>query len=173
MTNFRDKTINRLIGVMTERDEREKEMLYAHVTTTFVITYFGLLILAFISLINDYVVQRVNIPTIGVFVLFFIVNIVLSIGIRKHHLDENRVYTKEAYQRVLKKHKLSCLLGGIMFGVIMSLLNLTRLYFSDQKIELGFFITVNLMASLIFGLVSYFAGKSKIVKAYNEGAYKE
>ena len=74
---------------------------------------------------------------------------------------------------MLKKHKLSCLLGGIMFGVIMSLLNLMRLYFSDQKIELGFFITINLMASLIFGLVSYFAGKRKIVKAYNEGAYKE
>ena len=51
--------------------------------TTFIITYLGLLILAFISLINDYVVQRVNVPTIGIFVLFFIASIFLSRGIRK------------------------------------------------------------------------------------------
>ena len=83
MTNFRDKMINRIIGTTTELDEREKEELYGHVTTTFIITYLGLLILAFISLINDYVVQRVNVPTIGIFVLFFIASIFLSRGIRK------------------------------------------------------------------------------------------
>ena len=55
----------------------------------------------------------------------------------KNNLDENRVYSKEAYQRLLKKHKLGSIFG-IMFGVIMSLLNLTRLYFSNQKIELDF-----------------------------------
>lgn len=80
MTNFRDKMINRIIGTTTELDEREKEEF---VTTTFIITYLGLLILAFISLINDYVVQRVNVPTIGIFVLFFIASIFLSRGIRK------------------------------------------------------------------------------------------
>lgn len=169
MTNFRDKMINRIIGTTTELDEREKEELYGHVTTTFIITYLGLLILAFISLINDYVVQRVNVPTIGIFVLFFIASIFLSRGIRKNNLDENRVYSKEAYQRLLKKHKLGSIFGGIMFGVIMSLLNLTRLYFSDQKIELGFFITLNFISALIFGVVSYFVGKGKIVKEYGEG----
>ena len=51
-----------------------------------------------------------------------------------------------------------------MFGVIMSLLNLTRLYFSDQKIELGFFITFNFISALIFGVVSYFVGKVKLLK---------
>ena len=143
MTNFRDKMINRIR--QTELDEREKEELYGRVTTTFIITYLGLLILAFISLI-DYVVQRVNV-TIGIFVLFFIASIFLSRGIRKNNLDENRVYSKEAYQRLLKKHKLGSIFGGIMFGVIMSLLNLTRLYFSNQKIELGFFITFNFISA--------------------------
>ena len=57
--------INRIIGTTTELDEREK--LYGHVTTTFIITYLGLLILAFISLINDYVVQRVNVPSVYLF----------------------------------------------------------------------------------------------------------
>ena len=76
---------------------------------------------------------------------------------------------KEAYQRLLKKHKLGSIFGGIMFGVIMSLLNLTRLYFSNQKIELGFFITFNFISALIFGVVSYFVGKGKIVKEYGEG----
>ncbi|RTX90132.1 DUF3278 domain-containing protein [Staphylococcus pragensis] len=160
--------INRVIGTTTDRDEREKEELYSHFTTTFLITYFGLLILAFISLINDYVTQRVNIPTIGVFILFFIANISLMIGIRKNNLDENRVYSKEEYKRLLKKHKVSCLFAGIMFGVIMSLLNLIRLYFSGETIELGFFIAINLISGLMFGVLSYFIGKSKIVKEYNE-----
>ncbi|WP_261007054.1 hypothetical protein, partial [Staphylococcus haemolyticus] len=48
-------------------------------------------------------------------------------------------------------------------------LNLTRLYFSNQKIELGFFITFNFISALIFGVVSYFVGKGKIVKEYGEG----
>ena len=50
----------------------KKEELYGHVTTTFIITYLALLIFSFISLINDYVVQRVNVPTIGIFVLFLL-----------------------------------------------------------------------------------------------------
>ena len=71
--------------------------------------------------------------------LFYSLLLVFSYrGHPKNNLDENRVYSKEAYQRLLKKHKLGSIFGGIMFGVIMSLLNLTRLYFSDQKIELDF-----------------------------------
>ena len=102
--------------------------------------------------------------------LFYSLLLVFSYrGHPKNNLDENRVYSKEAYQRLLKKHKLGSIFGGIMFGVIMSLLNLTRLYFSDQKIELGFFITFNFISALIFGVVSYFVGKGKIVKEYGEG----
>ncbi|WP_069725012.1 hypothetical protein, partial [Staphylococcus haemolyticus] len=65
--------------------------------------------------------------------------------------------------------KFGSIFGGIMFGVNMRLLNLTRLFFSDQKIELGFFITFNFISALIFGLVSYFVGNGKIVKDYGEG----
>ena len=78
MTNFRDKMINRIIGTTTELDEREKKNYTDTSLQIFIITYLGLLILAFISLINDYVVQRVNVPTIGIFVLFFIASIFLS-----------------------------------------------------------------------------------------------
>uniref|UniRef100_UPI00085214CD hypothetical protein n=1 Tax=Staphylococcus haemolyticus TaxID=1283 RepID=UPI00085214CD len=80
-----------------------------------------------------------------------------------------RVPSQEAYQRLLKKHILGSILGGIMFGVITSLLHLTRLYFSDQKIELGFIITFNFISAFIFGVVSYCVGKGKIVKEYGEG----
>ncbi|PNZ28900.1 Uncharacterised protein [Staphylococcus petrasii] len=168
MANFRDKMINRVIGTTSERDEREQQEIYAQFTTAFLITYFGLLILAIISLINDFVVQRINIPTIGIFLLFFVVNIFLLIGIRKKKLDENRVYSKEEYQQLLKKHKMSCVLAIVIFSAFMMLFDLIRLYFSHEPIELGILFFKNIIAGLIFGLLAYFLGKSKIIKEYKK-----
>ncbi|MCJ1655501.1 hypothetical protein MT341_01840 [Staphylococcus sp. NRL 18/288] len=169
MANFRDKMINRVIGTTSERDEREKQEIYAQFTTAFLITYFGLLILAAISLINDFVVQRINIPTIGIFVLFFVANISLMIGIKKKKLNEDRVYSKEEYQQLLKKHKISCVLAGIIFGGFMMLFDLIQLYFSHEPIELGMLFFKNILSGLAFGLLAYFLEKAKLKKNTKRG----
>ncbi|UDI77006.1 hypothetical protein HYI43_02145 [Staphylococcus taiwanensis] len=169
MTKFRDKMINRIIGTTTERDEREKEQIYTQFTSAFLITYFGLLVLAIVGVINDMFVRQVTIPTIGIFLLFFIANVSLLIGIRKHNLDKDYVYSQKEYQILLRKHKMSCIFAGIMFGVMTTIFNLMGLYFSHQPIDIGFLILNVSFSTIVFGVLSYFFGKRKIIKEYGEG----
>ncbi|PNZ70118.1 hypothetical protein CD128_03515 [Staphylococcus croceilyticus] len=56
-----------------------------------------------------------------------------------------------------------------MFGAFMMLFDLIQLYFSHEAIELGMLFFKNIIAGLMFGLLAYFLGKSKIIKEYKKG----
>lgn len=163
MTDNKKRFINRMLGFMQDRDEREEQLVNEKMTYLFLSSFCILLLFLFISLAVDAYQNTLSVGTILMLVLALINAISILIALKKADVYREVVYSEEAYQSMLKKLRFQSIFGGVFFFVMSLLINILFALISHQRLT---FADVNflgwLIGSILFGVASYFLAKNKI-----------
>lgn len=155
--------MNRMLGFMQDRDEREEQLIHEKMTYLFLNSFWILLLFLFISLTVDAYQNTLSVGTILMLVLALINAVSILITLKKSDVYNEAVYSEEAYQSMLKKLRFQSIFGGVFFFVMSLLINILFVFITHQRLT---FADANflgwLIGSILFGVASYFLAKSKI-----------
>lgn len=122
-----------------------------------------------ISLISDLYFEKISIGTLLLLVIQQVMAIYSLVKSKKLNLDTDEVYSPEDYNNKLKTLRFQSLKQGLLWGSIMYVW--IEFVFPHLLNEPSNFSWEGILrwslGGLFFGVVMYFAGKSKIVKEYN------
>lgn len=163
MMDNKKRFINRMLGFMQGRDEREEQLINEKMTYLFLISFWILLLFLFISLAVDAYQNTLSVGTVLILVLVLFNAVSVLITLKKADVYKEVVYSQEAYHAMLKKVRFQCIFASVLFLVISLLINILFAFLSHQRLT---FSDINflgwLIGSSLFGIVSYYYAKSKI-----------
>ncbi|QUM66938.1 hypothetical protein [Staphylococcus delphini] len=163
MMDNKKRFMNRMLGFMQGRDEREEQLINEKMTYLFLNSFWILLLFLFISFAVDAYQNTLSVGTVLILVLVLFNAVSVLITLKKADVYKEVVYSKEAYHAMLKKVRFQCIFASVLFLVISLLINILFAFLSHQRLT---FSDINflgwLIGSILFGIVSYYYAKSKI-----------
>lgn len=163
MMDNKKRFMNRMLGFVQGRDEREEQLINEKMKYLFLSSFWILLLFLFISLAVDAYQNTLSVGTILILVLALINAVSVLITLKKSDVYKEVVYSEEAYHAVLKKIRFQSIFASVLFLVMSLLINILFAFLSHQRLN---FAEVNflgwLTGSVLFGITSYYYAKSKI-----------
>lgn len=163
MDNKKQTFSNRMLGINSERDEREQQIINSKIAKVFLISFCVLLIFSIISILFDSYNNTFSIGSILILILILFNSASVLITLNKSGVRKEFVSSNIKFQAVLRKEKIKSILASILFiamsillNVIFSTLTKQQLNFSNLNI-LGW-----LVGGIIFGFLTYIFDKRKI-----------
>ncbi|MFH0716203.1 hypothetical protein WMC59_05150 [Staphylococcus delphini] len=163
MMDNKKRFINRMLGFVQDRDEREEQLINEKMTYLFLNSFWILLLFLFISLAVDAYQNTLSVGTVLILVLVLFNAVSVLITLKKSDVYNEVVYSEEAYHAMLKKVRFQCIFASVLFLVISLLINILFAFLSHQRLT---FADINflgwLIGSILFGTISYYYAKSKM-----------
>lgn len=162
MMGNKKRFMNRMLGFVQGRDEREEQLINEKMKYLF-LSSLDTFIIPFISLVVDAYQNTLSVGTILILVLALFNAVSVLITLKKSDVYKEVVYSEEAYHAVLKKIRFQSIFASVLFLVMSLLINILFAFLSHQRLN---FAEVNflgwLTGSVLFGIASYYYAKSKI-----------
>ncbi|MDF0052528.1 hypothetical protein ACJVW9_05715 [Staphylococcus pseudintermedius] len=103
MMGNKKRFMNRMLGFVQGRDEREEQLINEKMKYLFLSSFWILLLFLFISLAVDAYQNTLSVGTILILVLALFNAVSVLITLKKSDVYKEVVYSEEAYHAVLKK----------------------------------------------------------------------
>ncbi|WP_281191825.1 hypothetical protein [Staphylococcus felis] len=163
MINNKRTFSNRMLGVNSEKDEREQQIIHSKITEVFLISFCVLLIFSIVSILFDAYNNTFSIGSVLLLVLILFNSISVLITLKKAGVNKEIVNSDRDFQYILQKEKVKCFLASILFIVMAILLNVIFTSLINQQLS---FSNLNVLGWIIggaiFGFLSYIFSKKKI-----------
>lgn len=163
MINNKQSFSNRMLGVNSDKDEREQQIIHSKITEVFLISFCVLLLFSIISILFDAYNNTFSIGSTLLLVLILFNSISVLITLKKSGVNKEVVNSDKEFQTVLRKEKVKSFLASILFIVMTILLNVIFTSLIKQHLT---FSNLNVLGWLIggtiFGFLSYIFAKKKI-----------
>jgi len=163
-----NKLLNRFIGNLDDRDEYQKQEIYKELAFWGVLLWTSTMLLMFASFIADTIRNSLSFITIALLIINMLYAGILTIRLRKNHLDETDCSTMEEYEIKKRRLRKSSLLAGSVFGILLIFFNLYLFpYLSSGTIEFSLFtLSVSVITAIGYGIAMYYVAKSKLKKHF-------
>ena len=163
-----NKLLNRFIGNLDDRDEYQKQEIYKELAFWGVLLWTSTMLLMFASFIADTIRNSLSFITIALLIINMLYAGILTIRLRKNHLDETDCATMEEYEIKKRRLRKSSLLAGSVFGILLIFFNLYLFpYLSSGTIEFSLFtLSVSVITAIGYGMAMYYVAKSKLKKHF-------
>ncbi|WP_278926062.1 hypothetical protein [Staphylococcus auricularis] len=163
MDKFKQSWKKRTLGLISERDEREEQIINSRLATVLLASYWLILFFMLLSFVFDAYMHTFSMGTFLLLALLLIESIAIIFSLKNADVDKEVVYSHTEYKIMLKKLKFQCVVASILFIGIALLLNMLFQFISQQHIVVADLNIVGwLIGGVIFGVLSYFFAKSKI-----------
>ncbi|GAB4074675.1 hypothetical protein GCM10028778_21780 [Barrientosiimonas marina] len=165
---MRDKLLNRFIGTMDDRDEYQRHEIHKMLASSGALLWIVTMLLMLFSLIMDTIHNKMSFITPALFIINMAYAFNITVRLRKNRLDDTDCASPEEYR--VKKRQLikSSALSGLLWGFLMLfMMEYLFPYLETGDLAMSWSNTlIWVVAGIIFGLIMYLFGKSKLNKPF-------
>lgn len=151
------------LGIVSDRDEREEQIMNSKLVTLFLVSYWLILLFTLISFAFDAYMHTFSMGTFLFLVLTLIESLAIIFSLKNAGVDKEVAYSQTEYKIMLKKLKFQCVSASILFVGVGFLFSIFSQFINQQHFNLDILDIVGwLIGGIFFGVLIYFLGKSKI-----------
>ncbi|MEB6570787.1 hypothetical protein [Staphylococcus auricularis] len=163
MDKFKQSWKKITLGIVSDRDEREEQIMNSKLVTLFLVSYWLILLFTLISFAFDAYMHTFSMGTFLFLVLTLIESLAIIFSLKNAGVDKEVAYSQTEYKIMLKKLKFQCVSASILFVGVGFLFNIFSQFINQQHFNLDILDIVGwLIGGIFFGVLIYFLGKSKI-----------
>lgn len=163
MVNNKQTFSNRMLGINSERDEREQKIINSKIVEVFIASFCILLVFSIISILLDAYNNTFSIGSILLLILILFNSVSVLITLKKSGVNKEVVNSDRDLQSLLRKEKVKTFLASIFFTVMAILLNVIFSSLTKQQLNFSNLNVLGwLIGGILFGFSAYFLAKNKI-----------